>query len=307
MRKPLSIIGAIITILGIIALILVLIIPQLGNCVRLLAAELPGAIEFVIAKLSSFEFVSDELLKSLSSIDWKSKIGDIAKTLTSGLGDVMNVAVTAVSSVFSVVSNIVIGVIFAIYLLAEKEKLQEQIKRAAKHFVPERLLNKICHVLSVTNGCFHRFIVGQCTEAVILGTLCTLGMLLLRIPYAAMIGALMAFTALIPIVGGLIGAGVGAFLILMESPMKALIFIIFVIILQQVEGNLIYPKVVGSSIGLPGIWVLAAVTIGGGVMGIGGMIIGVPLFATTYKLINERIEKAEEKEKQEALAEIQTE
>lgn len=306
LRKPISLIGAIITIIGIIALILVLIIPQLANCVKLLVSELPGAIDAVIKKLSSFEFVSDELIASLASIDWKSRIADIAKTLTSGLGNVMNVAVSAVSSVFSIVSNIVIGVIFAIYLLAEKEKLQEQTKRAARHFIPEKILKKIHHVLSVANGCFHRFIVGQCTEAVILGTLCTVGMLILRLPYAAMIGALMAFTALIPIVGGLIGAGVGAFLILMESPVKALIFLIFVVILQQLEGNLIYPKVVGSSIGLPGIWVLAAVTIGGGVMGIGGMLIGVPLFATGYKLINERIDKADSEE-QEKEKETQTE
>lgn len=298
MRKPVSLIGAVITILGIITLILVLIIPQLINCVRLLVAELPGAIDALIKKLSSFEFVSDNLIKTLSSIDWKSRIADIAKTFTSGLGDVMNVAVSAVSSVFSLVTNIVIGAIFAVYLLAEKNRLQVQLKRAAKHFLPEKALGKLHHVLTVINDSFHRFIVGQCTEAVILGTLCTIGMLILRLPYAAMIGALMAFTALIPIVGGLIGAGVGAFLILMESPVKALIFLIFVIILQQLEGNLIYPRVVGSSIGLPGIWVLAAVTVGGGVMGIGGMLIGVPLFAAAYKLINERIDKAEEKAKE---------
>ena len=298
LRKPLSLIGAIITIIGIIALILVLIIPQVINCVKLLVAELPGAIEKLIAKLNSFDFVSDELLKSLSEIDWKSKIGDIAKTVTSGLGSVMDVAFTAVSSAVSVVSNIVLGLIFSLYLLLEKDKLLAQVNRTAKHFVPERALAKIRYVLSVANGSFHRFIVGQCTEAVILGSLCTVGMLLLRLPYAAMIGALIAFTALIPIVGGLIGAGVGAFLIFMESPMKALIFIIFIIILQQLEGNLIYPKVVGSSIGLPGIWVLAAVTVGGGVMGIGGMLIGVPLAATLYKLLKEHLSRAEKAEQE---------
>ncbi len=293
LRKPLSLISAIITILGLTALVSVLIIPQLINCVKLLVAELPGAIEAVITKLNSFEFISDDLLKSLSSIDWKSRIGDIAKALTSGLGSVMNIAVTAVTSVFSVVSNVVIGIIFALYLLLEKDKILVQLNRAATHFIPERVYGKLRYVLSVTNGCFRRFIVGQCTEAIILGSLCALGMMILRIPYAAMIGALMAFTALIPIVGGFIGAGVGAFLILMESPMKALIFLIFVIVLQQLEGNLIYPKVVGSSIGLPGIWVLAAVTVGGGVMGIGGMLLGVPLAATIYKLLKEHLDRSE--------------
>ena len=296
LRKPVSLISAIITITAIIALILVLILPQLTECVKLLVTEIPYAINTIIEKLSSYEFIPDDLIESLSSIDWKSRITDVAKKLVEGFGDVMNVAVTAVTSVFSIVSNIVIGIIFSIYLLAEKENLQAQGKRVAKHFIPEKAYKKIAHVFHVTNDCFHRFIVGQCTEAVILGTLCTIGMLIFKLPYAPMIGALMGFTSLIPIFGGLIGAGVSTFLILMESPMKALIFLIFIIILQQFEGNVIYPKVVGSTIGMPGIWVLAAVTIGAGVMGITGMIIGVPLFATCYKLINERIDKAEAEE-----------
>ena len=146
--------------------------------------------------------------------------------------------------------------------------------------------------MGIANDCFHKFIVGQCTEAVILGSLCMVGMLVLRLPYAPMIGALVAFTALIPIVGAFIGAGVGAFLILMVSPSKAVIFLVFIIVLQQIEGNLIYPRVVGSSMGLPGIWVLAAVTVGGGVMGIPGMMIGVPLMAVIYKLVKENINEA---------------
>lgn len=146
-------------------------------------------------------------------------------------------------------------------------------------------------MLRVLNDCFHRFIVGQCTEAVILGALCTTGMMLLGLPYATMVGALIAFTALIPVVGAFIGGGVGAFVILMESPIQALIFLVFLVILQQVEGNLIYPRVVGTSIGLPGIWVLAVVTIGGGVFGIPGMLLGVPLAAAAYRLLREDINR----------------
>ncbi len=288
-RKILSLIGAIVTIIGIIALIIVLIAPQLVNCVKMVIAEFPSAMEWVIAKLKTNEFVSKDLINSLSSIDWKSRISDIAETVTSGLGNMMNVAVSALTSVFSVISNIVLGLIFALYILIDKKRLQRQANRVSEKYVPDIILKKIKHVLSVLNDCFHRFIVGQCTEAVILGSLCTVGMLILKLPYAPMIGALMAFTALIPIVGGLIGAGVGAFLILMESPVKALIFIIFVIILQQLEGNLIYPKVVGSSIGLPGIWVLAAVTVGGGVFGIFGMLVGVPIAATFYRLVKDDV------------------
>ena len=147
------------------------------------------------------------------------------------------------------------------------------------------------YVLGIVNDCFRKYIVGQCTEAVILGVLCTIGMLLLRLPYATMVGALIAFTALIPIAGAYIGAFVGAFMILTVSPAKALIFLIFIVVLQQLEGNIVYPRVVGSSLGLPGIWVLAAVTVGGGVLGIPGMLLGVPLMAAAYKLIRDDVNK----------------
>ncbi|MBQ8401314.1 MAG: AI-2E family transporter, partial [Clostridia bacterium] len=143
--------------------------------------------------------------------------------------------------------------------------------------------------------CFHKYIVGQCTEAVILGLLCTIGMLLFQFPYASMIGALIAFTALIPIAGAYIGAGVGAFMILTVSPIKAVFFLIFIVVLQQLEGNIIYPRVVGSSIGLPGIWVLSAVTIGGGIMGIAGMLLGVPLTAALYRMLQEDLHRREGK------------
>ena len=142
-------------------------------------------------------------------------------------------------------------------------------------------------MLHVLNECFSHYIIGQCMEAVILGTLCTLGMLVLRLPYATMVGTLIAFTALIPVAGAYIGGAAGALMIFSVSPAKALIFLIFLVILQQLEGNLIYPKVVGSSLGLPAIWVLAAVTIGGGIMGIGGMLLGVPIAAALYRLLKE--------------------
>ncbi len=293
-RRPVCLIGAILTVLGIVALIGVLIAPQLVNCIKLLVAEVPAAISMLVEKLRTIEFISKDLINALSSIDWKSRINDIIGTVTSGLGSAMDVAVNAVTSIFSVVANVVLGLIFALYLLLDKNRLVNQIKKVSEKYVPEKWLRKSTHVLSVVNDSFHRFIVGQCTEAVILGTLCTVGMMILKLPYAAMIGALVAFTALIPIVGAFIGAGVGAFLILMESPMKALIFLIFIVVLQQLEGNLIYPKVVGSSIGLPGIWVLGAVTVGGGVMGIWGMLIGVPMAAAFYRLVKEDVNRKPE-------------
>ncbi len=294
-RRGVCLVGSILTVLGIVALIVVLIAPQLVNCIKLLVAEVPDAITMLVEKLKTIDFISKDIINTLSSIDWKSRINDIIETVTSGLGSAMTVAVTAVTSIFSVVANVVLGLIFAVYLLLDKNRLFRQLKKVTEKYIPERWLSKGTHVLGVINDSFRRFIVGQCTEAVILGTLCTIGMAILRLPYAAMIGALIAFTALIPIVGAFIGAGVGAFLILMESPMKALIFLIFIVVLQQLEGNLIYPKVVGSSIGLPGIWVLAAVTVGGGVMGIWGMLIGVPMAAAVYRLVKENVNRKPEK------------
>ncbi len=284
-KRPVCMVGAFITLIGIVALIIGLIAPQLVKCIVMLVNEIPPAIEKLIPKLEQIGIVPDDIINSLSSINWKDRIGDIISAVTSGLGGAFDIAYTAVSSVFTSVVNIVIGIIFAIYLLIEKDRLIAQFKRLIKRFVPEQKAHKLTYVWTEISDCFHDFIVGQCTEAVILGVLCMLGMFILQIPYAPMIGALMGFTALIPIVGGLIGAGIGAFLILMDSPIKALVFVIFVIILQQIEGNLIYPKVVGQSLGLPGIWVLAAVTVGGGVMGIGGMLIGVPLTAAAYRLL----------------------
>ena len=288
-RLPVCLIGAIITVLGIIALISVLITPQLIACIKMLIVQIPGAIDLIVEKLRNNEFVSRDLVNALASFDWKSSLANLSNTLTTGFTNVMGAAFSAISSVFSALYNIVLSIIFAIYILLEKRRLVRHTNKVSSHYIPHRFLSRIRHIISVLDDCFHRFIVGQCMEAVILGVLCIIGMTILRIPYAPMIGTLMGFTALIPIVGGLIGAGIGAFLIFMESPIKALIFIIFVIVLQQIEGNLIYPKVVGSSIGLPGLWVLAAVTIGGGVGGILGMLVAVPITATIYKLIREDV------------------
>lgn len=290
-RRPVCLIGAIITLLAIIILVLALVLPQLASCITLVFSELPGAIDHFIKLLEKINIVPQDIPAMLSAIDWQSKIGEIAKTLTAGVDSVMTIVVNAASSLVSGVSTALLGVIFAIYLLAGKERLGRQCSRFLKHYLHETWYSKITYVLSVLDDCFHRFIVGQCAEAVILGLLCMIGMMILGLPYAAMVGALIAFTALIPIVGAFIGAGIGAFVILMESPIQAVIFLIFIIILQQLEGNLIYPRVVGSSIGLPGIWVLAAVTIGGSVLGVGGMLLGVPLTAAIYRLIRNNMNK----------------
>ena len=207
-------------------------------------------------------------------------------------GNIFNALVAVVTRVFSGVVSALLSVIFAFYLLVAKDRLISQTNRLVDCYLNPKARKKTRYIARVLNESFHKYIVGQCAEAVILGVLCTIGMLILGLPHATMIGALAAFTALIPIVGAYVGALVGAFIIAMTtSPFDALIFLIFIIILQQFEGNLIYPKVVGTSLGLPAIWVLAAVTIGGGVLGIPGMLIGVPFAAAIYRIVRHDMRK----------------
>ena len=284
-RRGLAVTLALVSLVSIVALIIALVVPQLTKCVKMLIDEIPDALSFVVTQLDKFEFVPDDIIGFLSGIDWQSKITSIISTVTSGVGSVMNVVISTVSTVVSGVTTTVLAVIFAIYVLLSKDKLLSQLKTLIKHYLPVKLSEKLYYVSSVANDSFHKFIVAQCTEAIILGALCTLGMFILRLPYAAMIGAVTVVTAFIPVVGALLGGAVGAFLIFMESPVKALIFIIFIVLLQQIEGDLIYPKVVGNSMGLPSIWVLAAVTVGAGMFGVLGMLLSVPAASTVYRLI----------------------
>ncbi len=286
-RRPVCMTLAFVTILAIVSLIAGIVVPQLVLCIQLLLKELPNALMYLAAKAGELNIIPDNIADILLGIDWNSRIGEIFNVLTSGVGSVMNVAVKAITTVFSGVVAALLSIIFAFYLLSSKDKLKGQCERVCRHYIKKNWCDKLFYVIKTLDDCFHRYVVGQCTEAVVLGVLCTLGMLLLGLPYAPMIGALVAFTALIPIAGSYIGAAVGALMILTVSPVKSLVFIIFLIILQQIEGNLIYPRVVGKSIGLPGIWVLAAVTIGGGIMGVLGMLIGVPVAAALYRILRD--------------------
>lgn len=293
LKRPVCMLGAFLTLIAIIALVIGLVLPQLVSCIRLIIERIPGFMTNTLALIDRWELVPDDIITKLSAVDWNSKIGEILSMLTSGLGNVMGVVVSTVSSLFSGLVTGLLALIFSIYLLSSKETLGGQFERVIHRYLPEAWCNRLDYVLEVVNDCFHRYIVGQCIEAVIIGALCTLGMGLLDLPYATMIGALVAFTALIPVAGAYIGAIVGAFMILTVNPIQAVIFLVFLVILQQLEGNLIYPKVVGSSMGLPGIWVLAAVTIGGGIMGIVGMLLGVPLAAVAYRLLREDVVRHE--------------
>ena len=294
-RRPVCMLLAFISLIGIIALVIGIIVPELINCGKHLFAEVPVFVENCLEFLRKddnwaqyVKVVEEYLPKDWSA--WQDKLMNGLKAVLSGFGGVMSSVVSVVGSVISSVVTVAVALIFSIYLLTGKEKLISQSKRMISTYLP-KADKKIFYVLNTLNDSFHRFIVGQCTEAVILGGLCMIGMWIFRFPYAVMVGVLIGFTALIPIAGAYIGAGVGAFMILTESPLQALLFLVFIVVLQQLEGNLVYPKVVGSSIGLPGIWVLAAITIGGGLMGVLGMLLAVPLLATVYKLIQADVRK----------------
>lgn len=294
-KRGVCLVASILTLVALVVLLICLVLPELAACVKLLVSEVPQVLENGMEWLSEkgilAAIMSEEAAASLAEINWQEKITQMVQVVVQGVGDMAHIAVGAVSATFSGIAKFVIGLIFAIYILAGKETLGSQISRVAAHYLKPEWNQKIRRIIGVFHDCFHKFIVGQCIEAVVLGVLCIFGMTLLRLPYAIMTGTLIGFTALIPVAGAYIGAGVGAFMILTVSPVQALIFLIFVVILQQLEGNLIYPKVVGSSIGLPGIWVLAAVTIGGGISGIGGMLLGVPTAAAMYRLIKNDMNK----------------
>ena len=288
-RRIVCMVLAYFSVILIAGVVIGLILPELVECLNLLLNQIPGAVTQLIAKLEESALFSEEFLNSLRKLDWFTTVQEFIAAFTGGWGDVVNTVIGTASIIFSGTVTALLSTIFSMYLLIGKDRLRHQLIRTMDHFIDKPIVDGLRHFAMLLHDCFRRFIIGQCTEAVILGVLCTLGMLILGFPYATMIGALVAFTALIPIAGAYIGAGVGAFMIFTISPVKALLFLLFILILQQLEGNLIYPHVVGSSIGLPGIWVLVAVTIGGGIAGIGGMLCGVPIAAAIYRLLRDEM------------------
>ena len=300
--RALSMLLAIASVLAIAFFVVQLVVPELYRCVLVLIQEIPSYIKPAWDYLNQ-NFDIEALLQSAGAgvmpdilgedVNWQELASRIVTFLITGLGGVTSALLAFINASFSVIVSLILGIIFSVYLLMGKERIGSQITRVMDAYLSKRVTGRVFHILNVLNDSFHRFIVGQCTEAIILGVLCTLGMSLLKFPYAAMTGALIGFTALIPIAGAYIGAGVGAFMIFTEDPIKALLFLVFIVLLQQFEGNVIYPKVVGASIGLPGIWVLTAVTIGGGLAGIPGMLIAVPLFAALYRLLGDSVRRRE--------------
>lgn len=315
-RRVVCLILAFLSLFGIVALIINLVLPELINCIASFIRLIPGALQMVVDIVGEEQLLQmfPELQNGLDFTNISSQVEQLIKTVIGGLGGAVGSIMNVVSSAVSIIVNIVIGLIFSLYVLLDKEGLGRRCKTIISTYLPKKS-EKIFYVIEVLDESFHSFIVGQCIEAVVLGSLCIIGMWIFQFPYAVMIGVFIGFTALIPIAGAYIGAAVGAIMILTVSPIQAVQFLIFVVVLQQLEGNLIYPKVVGQSIGLPGIWVLTAITIGGGVLGVGGMLLAVPLFAAGYRLIREdlarrnpeSVEKESEESKEEEKEEEQDE
>lgn len=298
LRRGGCMVAAYLTILVIVGLIVGLIVPELIRAIQLLINETPALIDRLYGELMKNPEIAQYLPNAEANLgelgaDWQQLLTRVLEWLGGGWNGLMNSVVATVSGVFSGAVTLVMGFMFSFYILYGKEKLGRQVRRLMRTYLKPAWCERTFYVLNVLDDSFHRYVVGQCTEAVILGTLCMLGMLAFGFPYATMIGALVGATALIPIAGAYIGAGVGAILILTVSPMEALLFLVFIVVLQQLEGNIIYPRVVGSQLGLPALWVLAAITVGGNVMGIGGMLLAVPLTTAIYRLVRENMRKRE--------------
>lgn len=288
-KRVVAVLLSYISIIVIIAGVLYLVVSELFSCIQTLVLRVPG----ILSGLKIDTKLNELFPNLMVDFDIQNKLMSAFEGIMSQLSGFMGGAVSWVSSTASMVVTVFVAFIFSIYLLFGKEKIGGQIRRLGRLYIKKSWREKIYYVINTLDKSFHKFIVGQSIEAVILGSLCVIGMLILRLPYAGMIGTLVGFSALIPVAGAYIGSVVGAVMILTESPIQALIFIIFLVLLQQVEGNLIYPRVVGSSIGLPGIWVFAAIIVGGGIWGIPGMLFGVPITAALYQMVRDSAAKRE--------------
>lgn len=289
LARPLSMLIVLFCVIGIIVLVMFVLIPQLGNTF----ASLENSIQAFIPKIQKWAETlfhdNKEIMNWVNHLefDWNKIMNAGINFLKNGAGSVLDSTIMAAKSIVSGITTFFIAFVFAIYILLQKEKLSIQAKKVLFAFVRKGRAEATLEVLSLTYNTFSSFLTGQCVEAIILGCMFVITMSILRLPYALLVGIVIAFTALIPIFGAFIGCVVGAFLIFMVDPIKALIFIVLFLILQQIEGNLIYPHVVGSSVGLPSIWVLAAVSIGGSLMGVVGMLIFIPIVSVVYALFRE--------------------
>ena len=307
-KRPVCLLLTVAFVIGIISILLFMVVPEIIRTVGSIAEEMPGYIASVQEKwkvlAEKFRLTSAELPKI--ELDKDKLVALIIEFAQKGGVSLFTKAFGMTASFFSGIFSLTIGIVFALFVLLQKEKLGAQFTKTMRAFIPEKHVNRMLEVAGLSNKVFSNFVRGQLTEAAIIGILCFIGMSIFSFPYAVAISALVGFTALIPIFGAFIGTGVGAFLILLDSPKKALFFIIFILVLQQLEGDLIYPRVVGDSVGLPGIWVFSAVTIGGSLFGIMGILLSVPICSVLYTLLRQSVDKRLERKREQAETEPDT-
>ena len=278
--------------LGILSLLILVIIPEIIDTVTYLAEKMPKFVKELKLSIGGIlqKFNVDTKELPDVKINWKAAASTITGWLSGSSGKIVNSAVGITTSVFSGMFDAIFSIVISAYVLAQKEKIGAFVKRTLNAFLPNKTNGFIYHVSSKTHELFSRFIGGQLLESVILGSLCFIGMIILRFPNAVIISVLIAVTSLVPIVGATVGVVVGFLLIVITDPIKALLFVVFFLVLQQIEGNLIYPKVVGKAVGLPGVLVVSAVMVGGNIGGVVGTLIAVPTVAVLFTLLKEMVD-----------------
>ena len=291
--RVLSIILSLLIFIGIIFLTLFLVIPEFINTISIFKDSIPSAFNTCQEWARDLMSNNPEIVEKINEFkpDWQQIYDETGTWIKSMATGIIGVSIDVIVSIFSGIINFFMGIIFAVYMLMQKEKLTCQLKRVIRACMPEDKAQRLMYIGYVTNDTFKKFFGGQFVEAILLGVLCFIGMSIFKMPYALTISVLVGVTALIPVFGAFFGTAIGAILILAVDPMQAIWFVIFIIVLQQIDGNFIYPKIVGDSVGLPGIWVMLAVLVGGNSLGIIGMLIGVPIASVVYKLIREYVQK----------------
>lgn len=292
LKRGLSILLTMTLVLGVIFIVFFLVVPEFGRTFIMLSDSIPGFVVKAEKWVVEFFGRNPEILERITALDmdWQDVIQSVFSFFRTGAGGLINSTLGAAVSIVSSLTTFFIAMIFSIYVLSQKEKLGSQSSKLLYAYLPEVRAERLITIASLISKTFSNFLSGQCIEAVILGLMFFVAMSIFKFPYALMISVLIAFTALIPIFGAFIGSAIGTFLIFMVNPAQAVWFIILFNVLQQIEGNLIYPHVVGGSVGLSPMWVLVAVTLGGNTMGIAGMLIFIPMFSVFYTLLRESVE-----------------
>lgn len=298
MLRPVSLVSTLLLTVGFIALLILIIVPQLKNAVVLLINKVPyyvdTAIDFIEPKLhkvgieANLDFLHPSQINMSKVQTMLSKVFSIKNS-----DELINTTMGVTSSLLSGVVNFALGLVIAVYFLAEKERILRFIARVMKAVCPPKIISRITRICNVAETSFSSFITGQFTDSTILALLCFVGMTVLRLPSAAVVAVTIGITSLIPVIGPFIGEAISFIIIVIESPLKAVFFLIFILVLQTIDNNFIYPKIVGKSVGLPGFVVLIAVTVGGNIAGILGIILGVPVASAIYILVLDALQEKE--------------